>query len=66
MLSERTADSNGEGHDAHTTVITVRGTGLDPLTIDWGAFGDPKACAKLVTGHFTATGYRPDTDAEQP
>ncbi len=26
---------------------------------------DPAACAKLVTAHFTATGYRPEPDAEQ-
>lgn len=38
------------------TVITVHGTGLDPLTIDWADFGDPALAASVVTDFVFMTG----------
>ncbi len=38
------------------TVITVHGTGLDPLTIDWADFGDPALQFSQVTDFVFMTG----------
>ena len=38
------------------TVITVHGTGLDPLTIDWADFGAPASGNSVVTNFVFMTG----------
>jgi hypothetical protein len=38
------------------TVITVRGAGLDPLTIDWASFGNPALESSMDTGYVFLTG----------
>ena len=38
------------------TVITVRGTGLNPLTIDWADFGDPASESSMATDFVFMTG----------
>jgi len=38
------------------TVITVRGKGLDPLTIDWADFGNPARGSSMDTNYVFLTG----------
>ena len=38
------------------TVITVRGKGLDPLTIDWADFGNPAAASSMDISYVFVTG----------
>ncbi len=38
------------------TVITVHGSGLDPLTIDWADFGDPPPESSMDTNYVFLTG----------
>jgi hypothetical protein len=38
------------------TVITVRGTGFDPLTIDWADFGSPSLGSSIGTDYVFLTG----------
>ncbi len=40
------------------TLITVRGTGLDPLTIDWADFGSPASGNSVATSFVFMTGRR--------
>jgi hypothetical protein len=40
------------------TVITVRGAGLDPLTIDWADFGNPSLASSMDTDYVFMTGTK--------
>jgi Pro-kumamolisin, activation domain/IPT/TIG domain len=40
------------------TVITVRGSGLNPLTIDWADFGNPAAGSSMATDFVFMTGTK--------
>jgi hypothetical protein len=46
----------GFANENGTTVITVRGAGLNPLTIDWADFGDPGRASSMDTDYVYLTG----------
>ncbi len=56
ITSVSTTSAANLASETGTTVITVHGTGLDPLTIDWADFGDPASEFSMNTGFVFMTG----------